>query len=229
MKKGILLLLLFTSFFAQAQSLKEALFSGKLKNEPGTVIRKGDDLSTKIDTARKAPAAEPAKVAAAATVPANTSAASAAPPAAAVPEKKETADPATGTATVTPPAATEVAPDTAAATAVATAPKEVAPAPKDNNAIWKAYMATIVEGLNAEVVPNKKLKKGSYYVQITYVIGTDGQVTISEVYVDPENKFLQEQIGSRLAIDTPKLNPNITSSGTARKVTRRYNFTLEKQ
>ena len=54
MKKGFLLLLLISSFFANAQSLKEALYGGKLKNEAGTVIRKGDDLSTKIDTATKA-------------------------------------------------------------------------------------------------------------------------------------------------------------------------------
>src|SRR5215218_3558232 len=50
MKKGMLLLLLVSSVFANAQSLKEALYGGKLKNQPGTVIRKGDDLSSKIDT-----------------------------------------------------------------------------------------------------------------------------------------------------------------------------------
>jgi hypothetical protein len=70
MKQAILLLLLASSVFANGQSLKEALFSGKLKNEAGTVIRKGDDLASKMDTARKAPAEEAAKTAAAA--PANT-------------------------------------------------------------------------------------------------------------------------------------------------------------
>lgn len=54
MKKGLLILLLVSSYFADAQSLKEALFSGKLKNDNNTVIRKGDDLSTKmVDTTRK--------------------------------------------------------------------------------------------------------------------------------------------------------------------------------
>ncbi len=53
MKKGILFLLLIGSIFAEAQTLKEALYGGKLKNQPGSVIRKGDDLTTKMDTIRK--------------------------------------------------------------------------------------------------------------------------------------------------------------------------------
>jgi len=55
MKKGILLLLLASSVIANAQTLKDALFSGKLKTDSGTVIRKGDDLSSKIDTTTKKP------------------------------------------------------------------------------------------------------------------------------------------------------------------------------
>src|SRR4051812_42051893 len=61
MKKGILLLLLISSVFAHSQSLKDALFGGKLKNDPGTVIRKGDDLSAKIDTAHKLAAVDTVK------------------------------------------------------------------------------------------------------------------------------------------------------------------------
>jgi len=56
MKKGILFLLLAAGFSAKAQSLKDLLYSGKLKNDSNTVIRKTDDLSTKIDTTRKKPA-----------------------------------------------------------------------------------------------------------------------------------------------------------------------------
>src|SRR6266498_4340080 len=55
MKKGILFLLLVSSVIANAQTLKDALFSGKLKTDSGTVIRKGDDLSSKIDTSTKKP------------------------------------------------------------------------------------------------------------------------------------------------------------------------------
>jgi len=61
MKKGILLLLLVSSVVANAQSLKDALYGGKLKTDSGTVIRKGDDLISKIDTSRKKPV-EPEKI-----------------------------------------------------------------------------------------------------------------------------------------------------------------------
>ena len=57
MKKGILFLLLAGLFAsnAHAQSLKDLLYSGKLKKDSNTVIRKGDDLSSKIDTSTKKP------------------------------------------------------------------------------------------------------------------------------------------------------------------------------
>ena len=56
MKKGILFLLLISSGIANAQkTLKDALYGGKLKTDSGTVIRKTDDLSTKIDTTTKKP------------------------------------------------------------------------------------------------------------------------------------------------------------------------------
>ncbi len=60
MKKGILFLFVVTTFTANAQTLKDALYGGKLKTDSGAVIKKGDDLSTKIDTSRKKPV-EPEK------------------------------------------------------------------------------------------------------------------------------------------------------------------------
>lgn len=55
MKKSILFLLVISSITANAQSLKDALYGGKLKTDTGSVLRKGEDLSSKIDTARKKP------------------------------------------------------------------------------------------------------------------------------------------------------------------------------
>ncbi len=55
MKKGILFLLVITTVTANAQSLKDALYGGKLKTDSGSVLRKGDDLTSKIDTSRKKP------------------------------------------------------------------------------------------------------------------------------------------------------------------------------
>jgi hypothetical protein len=45
---------------ADAQKLKDLLYSGKMKSDSGTTVRKTDDLSTKIDTTVKKPV-EPKK------------------------------------------------------------------------------------------------------------------------------------------------------------------------
>lgn len=69
MKKAILLLLVAATFTAaNAQSLKDALYGGKLKTDSGSVLRKGDDLSSKIDSNRKKPLVEEKKIAGAVTM-----------------------------------------------------------------------------------------------------------------------------------------------------------------
>ena len=55
MKKIILFLIVVSSATADAQSLKELLYSGKLKSDTGSVVRKSDDLASKIDTSKKKP------------------------------------------------------------------------------------------------------------------------------------------------------------------------------
>src|SRR4051812_37752119 len=63
MKQAILFLLLAGSFSAKAQSLKDLLYSGKLKSDSNSVVRATDDLKSKIDTStRKAPEPEKQKV-----------------------------------------------------------------------------------------------------------------------------------------------------------------------
>lgn len=220
MKKGFLLLLLCSSVFVNAQSLKDALFSGKLKNDAGTVIRKGDDLSTKIDTATRKPPVDSA-VAKAAAIDAPATGAIAAttgtPPVnsvAAGQEKKEVA------ATTT---------DSAAVTETAAVPETTVSKTANNNSVLKGFMDTLVSTLKTDVLPSKKLKEGSYLVLVSYAIETDGQLSFTDIFVSPENNFLQDQIKQRLAIDVPRLQPETTSTGKPRKVNKKYKFTLEKQ
>ncbi len=216
MKKGMLLLLLLSSVFAHAQSLKEALYGGKLKSQPGTVIRKGDDLTPKVDTTLKVATTDTAITKApAVAVDSSTNRLSMQSDSAvaSTAENKDTIAAATATA----------APEEAAGAA------EPAAAPKDNNAAWKAYINAFTTTLKSEVLPSKKIKSGTYYVLLSYVIDTDGQVLISDVSLTPENAFLQQQIKERLVLDAPRLTPVLSSSGTARKVSKKYNFTLSKQ
>lgn len=213
MKKGFLILLLAGSFSADAQSLKEALYGGKLKNDPGTVIRKGDDLSTKLpDTTKKAAPEEVVKTTTSPVV----------------------ADSLAVKVTLNTDSAVAVAgvtnTGTEAATTAAAAPAPVEPvaAPKDNNVIWKGYMDSLATTLKTEVLSSKKVKSGSYYVLVSYSIGTDGQVTVGDVFLSPESEFLQQQIKQRLSFDTPRLTPVLSSSGAPRKVSKKYNFTIVK-
>jgi hypothetical protein len=230
MKKAFLLLLLISSYFADAQSLKDALFSAKLKNSPGMVIRKGDDLSQYIDTssARKVATDENGLVKTATVKPVDPS------------DRKTTTDTAAASVTASETTVAQVAEkkedafapkDTVASeTAEPLSAELVAEAkPKDNKAIWKEYMTSLVSTLQSEVLSSKKVKKGSYYVMVSYTIGTDGQVTITDLYVDPKNEFLQQQIKERIDQDIPKLEPELNSSGAPRKVNRKYSFTLDKE
>ncbi len=223
MKKGILLLLLVSSVFAKAQSLKEALYSGKLKNDPGTVIRKGEDLTSKIDTTTRKPVTNDVAITPTAPVTADTSTRKVTTQtdsaAFATTEKKDTNTSLRDTTTVA------VAAPTSTLNEVSSAPA----APKDNNVLWKEYVDPVVSTLKSEVLTSKKIKRGTYYVLVSYTIETDGQVAIGDVFVTPENAFLQQQVKERLSLNAPRLSPVLNSSGTPRKVTKKYNITLTKE
>ena len=55
MKKLLLFALILSGLSVDAQSLKDALYGGKLRLDSGAVIRKGDDLSSRIDTSTRKP------------------------------------------------------------------------------------------------------------------------------------------------------------------------------
>lgn len=211
MKKAILLLLIFTSAFAHAQSLKDALFSGKLKNEAGTVIRKGDDLSTKLDSNKRA---KPDSVQMAATGKDSAS------------SLVKSTEPQLN---VKATAANEQAIATDATVATEDTPKTVAPAVKDNTALWNEFMDGFVKTLETDVLPLKKIKPDKYYISLFYAIEKDGTTSITDVLVSPDSKELQDQIKRRLTLETPTLDPVTSSSGAARRVTKKYNFTLTKE
>ncbi len=216
MKKGILFLLLIGSIFAEAQTLKEALYGGKLKNAPGSVIRKGDDLTTKMDTVRKISTNDSGTKKATIVTADSLTKRGIIPIDSAFFSDVENKDNISGTTNT-------AAPNTVNAS------RENTVALKDNNVAWKQYIDSVTSILKIEVLPTKKIKNGTYYVTVSYAIGTDGQVAINNVLLTPENSFLQQQIKDRLALDAPRLNPVLTSSGAPRKTSKNYNFTLSKE
>ena len=214
MNKGILFLILIVGgVTSNAQSLKDALYSGKLKMDSNSVIRKGDDLSKRIDTSTKK-AAEPEK-------PKTTAQADASAQKINTQGDSSTAIADAGSATI---AADEdnVTTGTSAATTKA-------PPAKSNTKILKEYTDSLTSTLKTEVLSSKKIKKDTYYLIVEYEIGADGLTTVTNVISTPENALLQEQVKERMLITPPQLTPALDSNGQPRKVKRKYSFTVTKE
>jgi hypothetical protein len=211
MKAGIfIIILLATTVAARSQSLKDLLYSGKLKNDSGSVVRKGEDLSSKIDTSTKKPA--PVETAKTSSTQPMTLAVDSAGNTVVV---AETAKPAT--ATTTTAAGTD-------ATETAGDPNT----PKDNNAVWKSYIDELTGALRTEVMTNKKIKNGTYSVLIDYNIEVDGNITVNSVSSSPGNDYLEDQIKQRLTLTAPQLTPLLSANGKPRKAAKKQTITLAK-
>jgi hypothetical protein len=207
MKKGILFLIMLSAFTSNAQSLKDLLYSGKLKMDSNSVIRKTDDLNSKIDTATKKPAeVEKPKLVASA-------------------DSGRKAN----TTTTAPVAADNTDSASAGTTVGTTATTEVVSAAKSNTKIWKDYTDSLVSTLKTEVLSSKKIKKDTYYLYVDYEIGVDGQVNVTNVLATPENSFLQDQVKERMLYSVPQLTPVLDSNNKPRKVKRKYNFNITKE
>ncbi|MES1220596.1 MAG: hypothetical protein ABUT20_34155, partial [Bacteroidota bacterium] len=180
-------------------------YSGKLKSDTGSVVRKTDDLSTKIDTAKKKPA-----------------------------ELQIVKSTITGKDSLVTAVNTQSqgvnnsSTDPAvAASGVVVATDNIATAPKDNNKLWKEYTDSLTSTLKSEVLTSKKIKSGTYYILVEYEIGVDGQVTTNSVSCSPESSFIEQQVKERMTLTAPQMNP-VMANGKPRKVVKKYNFTLTK-
>lgn len=207
MKKFIFFILLSGIFSANAQSLKDALYGGKLKLDSNSVIRKGDDLSTKIDTAVRKKA-EPEKM----------------KPTPAVRDSMGVVVPVAVDSAVSNTVATEQG----SAENKEAASTAVAAGPKDNNKVWKDYMDELTGTLRTEVMTSKKIKGGTYSVLIEYEIGLDGTITVNSVSSSPENSFLEQQIKERITLGAPTLTPLLNAYGKPRKAIKKQSLTLAK-
>jgi len=209
MKKTILFLLLISTVATlNAQSLKDALFSGKLKMDSNSVIRKGDDLSKKIDTGTKKAETAKAKIT---TAPGDSSMASVNTPAdSATLDLDSTMD------------------ETTDATASETTTTTPAAPVKSNTKILKEYTDSLATVLKTEVLSSRKIKKETYYLLVEYEIGADGQTTILNVLSTPENELLQQQVKERMLMEPPKLAVAMDSNNQPRKVKRKYSFNVTK-
>ena len=188
-------MLLMGSVIANAQSLKDALYGGKLKNDSGSVVHKTDDLKTKIDSTKKKPVE---------------------------PEKKQVA-----TIIKDSTGKSIAAGDSVKFNPVTSNNVDVVAPAKTNTQIWKTFIDSAIATLKRDVLPDKKIKSGTYYVLVDYDINEDGQVVINNATPDPADRFLQEQVRQALEAGAPKMAP-VLSNGKPKKVSKKYNFILTK-
>ena len=253
MKKGIVFfVLLAVASAGRAQTLKDLLYSGKLKMDSNTVIRKTDDLSTKIDTTRKlAPVADQTKTVVDQPKPiadtksvtdaskqpqvntqkVNPSTAPAVVAPTVVAKDKVKTDAPVSNVTTTDSSSvasdkTVVVADTVAV--VENTPAKPAAAPRTNTKIWRDYTDSLTKDLKAGVLSSKKIKKGTYFIMVDYELGTDGIVSITNVTSEPGNDMLQAQVKEALESKPLQLAPYIDSSNAPKKVKRRYSFNITK-
>jgi len=195
----------------EKQSLKDLLYSGKLKKDSAGVIRKTDDLSKKIDTASK----KEIKPVETNTKPANVQQENV------VVQKMDTVANATTSGVVAPTTKTDSVANIAT-------PANTAP-PKSNAKLWKDYTDNLVKTLEEQVLKSKQIKKNTYFIIVDYEIGTDGQVTFGNVDASPENSFLQAQIRQILDSTPLRMNPSLDSNNQPKKLKRKGQFTVTKE
>jgi len=216
--KYVILILFFigAAFMVQAQekkqSLKDLLFSGKLKKDSTGVIRNTDDLSQKIDTSTKKETSTVNSTASPVNVQQDNAAV--------------TSKAAASTTVVTSGLdVTTTKADTAAAVPVAAT---TAPA-KSNTKLLKEYTDSLVKTLQEEALKSKQIKKNTYYVMLDYEIDADGKVTFTNVTSTPESSFLQAQITQILDSAPLRLNPVTDSNNQGKKVKRKQQFSVTKE
>jgi hypothetical protein len=100
--------------------------------------------------------------------------------------------------------------------------------PKNNDQIWKQFIDEYSNVIKTEVLPSKKIKKGTYSIYIDYAIETDGSVSTVNIVCIPENSYLVEQIKTRMMANTPQLNPVLMSNGKPRKTLKKQVLTFVK-
>ena len=97
-----------------------------------------------------------------------------------------------------------------------------------NNKSWKEFIDELTTSLRTEVLPNKKIKEGTYAILLEYEIDVDGQVRATNVASDPSNSFLEQQIKERITLSAPKMEPLLGTNGKPRKAQKRQTITVTK-
>jgi hypothetical protein len=93
---------------------------------------------------------------------------------------------------------------------------------------WKRFIETNVPIITQQANDSRKVKKGTYEIEIEYEIGLNGRVTTKGITSNPPNEFLTEQV-TELMKRPPVLAPPIYSDGKPRVLPARQTITVVKK
>lgn len=212
--KSILLIAVFVlTTQLHAQSLKEALYSGRLKTDTGMVLKKGDTLTMMTNEEAAVQKAKADSVRA---------------------KEKEKESLVIRPVAIGNGDSVRLVVDSVETTAITAGGTEVPasyPVPKtpaENAGVWKKFVSDYTEVIKKEVLPSNRIKAGPYSVLIEYEIGEDGTVITNKIESSPRNSYLEDEIKRRMMINAPQLAPEVTSAGKYRRSVKKQMLTLIK-
>ena len=94
--------------------------------------------------------------------------------------------------------------------------------------VWKRFVETNTQIVTQAADDTKKVKKGTYQVDVEYEIGLNGRVTTKGVTCSPTNEFLVEQV-TEFMKRAPVLAPPVYSDGKPRVLPATQGITIVKK
>jgi len=93
---------------------------------------------------------------------------------------------------------------------------------------WKRFIDINTGIITQEAADTKKVKKGQYAIDVAYVIGLNGKITVSSINCNPPNEYLTEQV-TDLMKRAPTLAPPVYSDGQPKPLNATQTITIVKK
>jgi hypothetical protein len=94
--------------------------------------------------------------------------------------------------------------------------------------LWKKFIENNTQIISQQADDTKKVRKGTYQIDVEYEISLNGRITTKGVTCNPPNGFLTEQV-TELMKRTPVLSPPIYSDGKPRTLAATQPITIVKK
>ena len=94
--------------------------------------------------------------------------------------------------------------------------------------LWKRFIDVNTPLISQQAGDSRKVKKGTYTIDVEYEIGLNGRVTMTGITSNPPNQFLQEQV-TELMKRAPVLSPPVYDDGKPRKLNATQTISIVKK